>query len=188
MLNTKYIIEKAEDGTEAARMNPAALGHAWFVNRIIMVDNANAEIDSLNSFDPAGDAVVHSEFSEAVKGLSPSKNGAIALKSYSPNKLEYEYETQGDQLAVFSEIWYGPDKGWQAYIDGKPAEHIRANYVLRGMKVPGGKHTVTFEFKPKSYYLGETISLVCSGLLLLLLGYVIYSYLRNNKAGTVAAV
>lgn len=187
MLNTKYIIEKSEDGTESAGINPAALGHAWFINRVIWVDNANAEIDSLNSFDPAGDAVVHKEFTDALKGLSPSKNGDITLKSYSPNKLEYSYETQGDQLAVFSEIWYGPDKGWNAYIDGKPADHIRVNYLLRGLKVPAGKHTVTFEFRPRSFYLGETISLICSALLLAMLAYVIYIYTKKGAGVSTAS-
>ena len=97
-----------------------------------------------------------------------------------PNKLEYEYDTQGDQLAVFSEVWYGPGKGWQAYIDGKPVDHIRVNYILRGLRVPAGKHTIAFEFKPKSYLLGETISLICSLALLALLGFVIFSAFRKQ--------
>ena len=187
MLNTKYIIEPSEGGDAVARLNPAALGNAWFVNRIIWVDNANAEIDSLDGFDPAVDAVVSKEFTESLKGLNPSKTGTIRLTSYSPNKIEYSSDAQGDQLAVFSEIWYGPDKGWQAYVDGKPAEHIRVNYTLRGMKVPGGKHVITFEFKPKSYDLGETISLICSGLLLALLAYVIYYYISRGRKTQLAA-
>lgn len=187
MLNTKYIIEPSEGGDAVARLNPAALGNAWFVNRIIWVDNANAEIDSLDGFDPAVDAVVSKEFTESLRGLNPSKTGTIRLTSYSPNKIEYSSDAQGDQLAVFSEIWYGPDKGWQAYVDGKPAEHIRVNYTLRGMKVPGGKHAITFEFKPKSYYLGETISLICSGLLLALLAYVIYYYISRGRKTQLAA-
>lgn len=186
MLNTKYFIIKGQDGNPTSQRNPAALGNAWFVNNIKMVPNANAEIDSLNGFDPAGDAIIHEEFKDYVAGLKPSKNGSITLKSYTPNKIEYESNTDGDQLAVFSEIWYGPNKGWQAYIDGQAVDHIRANYVLRAMKVPTGKHTIVFEFKPKAYYLGETISLICSGILLALLGLVIYKAFQKEDEVSIA--
>ncbi len=186
MLNTKYFILKGQEGTPTVQRNPAALGNAWFINNIKMVADANAEIDSLSNFDPAGDAIVHEEFKSYIQGLSPSKNGTINLKSYTPNKIEYASETQGDQLAVFSEIWYGPGKGWQAYIDGKPVEHIRVNYILRGLKVPGGKHNVVFEFRPQKYYVGETISLICSISLLLLLAFVIYRYIRPETGVQVA--
>ena len=186
MLNTKYFIFKGQDGTPTAQLNPAALGNAWFVNNIRIVPDANAEIDSLTGFDPAGDAIVHAEFKDYVSGLKPSKNGSITLSSYSPNRVEYESNTEGEQLAVFSEIWYGPDKGWQAYVDGKAVDHIRADYVLRAMKVPSGKHKITFEFKPKAYYLGETISLISSSILLALLAFVIFKAFRKDKEVSVA--
>ncbi|MFZ1558897.1 MAG: YfhO family protein [Saprospiraceae bacterium] len=179
MLNTKYFIVQSQDGNPFVQRNPAALGNAWFINNIKVVPNANAEIDSLTGFDPAGDVVVHEEFKDYIAGLSPSKNGAINLKSYSPNKIEYESDTKGEQLAVFSEIWYGPNKGWQAYVDGKEVDHIRVNYILRGLKIPDGKHSITFEFKPKTYFLGETISLICSLSLLILLAYVIFINFRK---------
>jgi hypothetical protein len=186
MLNTKYFIVQGQDGNPFVQRNPAALGNAWYINNIKLVSSANAEIDSLNGFDPAGDAIVHEEFKEYVTGLNPSKNGAINLKSYSPDKLEYESDTKGEQLAVFSEVWYGPDKGWQAYVDGKAVDHIRVNYILRALKVPDGKHTVTFEFKPKAYYLGETISLICSLSLLALLLFVIYKSFRKDPEVSIA--
>ena len=184
MLNAKYFIMQGADGNPMAQMNPAALGNAWFINRILFVDNANAEIDSLTSFDPSGDAVVHSEFRDYIGNLAPSKNGSIDLVTYSPNKLEYKSNSTSDQLAVFSETYYGPEKGWQAYIDGKPVDHIRVNYVLRGMKVPAGPHTITFEFKPQAYYMGEKISLVSSLLLLGLLFYTLYIYLIKKRSET----
>lgn len=183
MLNTKYFIIKGQDGQPLVQRNPAALGNAWFVNDIVMVDNANAEMDSLTHFDPAGEAIINKEFSAYLGGNTNfQKNGSILLKEYSPNKLTYESDTQGDQFAVFSEIWYGPNKGWQAYIDGSPVDHIRVDYLLRGMKVPSGKHTIVFEFKPKSYYLGETISLISSALLLLFLVFATYTFVKNKES------
>ncbi|MBC7884685.1 MAG: YfhO family protein [Saprospiraceae bacterium] len=181
MLNTKYFILQGADGNPTVQRNPASSGNAWFVNHVIEVADANAEIDSLTNFDPAGDVIVHTEFKDYVSGLNLSKNGTISLKTYNPNKLEYESNTESEQFAVFSENWYGPDKGWQAYIDGVAVDHIRVNYLLRGLKVPSGKHTVIFEFHPKSYYLGETISLICSLILLGGLIIIIINSLRGKK-------
>lgn len=181
MLNTKYIIVPGPNDEPTAQRNPAALGNAWFVNQIIMVPTANAEIDSLNDFDPAGDVIIHEEFRNYINGLTLNKNGSIDLTYYSPDKLIYQSRSDSEQFAVFSEIWYGPNKGWQAYIDDKPAEHIRVNYILRGMRIPAGEHKITFEFRPKAYYAGEKISLISSLLLILMAGFVAFRELSSYK-------
>ena len=90
----------------------------------------------------------------------------------------------GNHLAVFSEVWYGPNKGWQAYIDDKPVDYIRVNYLLRGLKIPAGQHKIVFEFKPRSFYLGETISNIASILLLTLAGFTIYRGIRQKNEPT----
>lgn len=181
MLNTKYVIQPGPNNEPKVTMNPAALGNAWFVNNILMVNSADEEIDALNTFDPAGDAVVHSEFQSYIGDFDPEKNGYIRLDFYSPDKLMYTAESLSDQLAVFSEVWYGPNKGWQAYIDGQPVDHIRVNYVLRGLKVPKGKHEIIFEFKPAAYAIGNTFGLIGGALFLLLAGFVAYQWYREGK-------
>lgn len=181
MLNTKYFIFKGNDEQETVQMNTAALGNAWFINNIKIVEDANAEIDSLAGFDPAGDVIVHKEFTEYISGLTPRKNGDISLKSYEPDRLVYTSQSESDQLAVFSEIWYGPNKGWQAYLDGQPVDHIRVNYLLRGMKVPAGKHEIIFEFKPSSFYQGGSIAMICSILILLWLGWIVYRVYKKQE-------
>ncbi|HMR42438.1 MAG TPA: YfhO family protein [Saprospiraceae bacterium] len=164
MLNTRYVI--TED--EQLQRNYNALGNAWFVKDVKMVNTPNEEIESLTGFTPTETAVVLNEFKDYLGTFQSSTGeGSIMLTEYKPNKLTYTSETQAEQLAVFSEIWYGPNKGWQAYVDGKPAEHIRADYCLRAMKIPAGKHTIVFEFKPESFARGETISYISSGLLML---------------------
>ena len=162
MLNTKYFIGNGQDGKLGVQKNPGAAGNAWFVEDIIKVPTANDEIKALNGIDVSGAAVIHAEFSDYLGGLDPTKNGTIKLTSYAPNKLVYSTSTGSEQLAVFSEVWYGPNKGWKASIDGQPVEHIRANYVLRAMKVPAGKHEIVFEFNPSSYRVGKIIALICS--------------------------
>ena len=169
MLNTRYYIVPANggQGEPGVQRNPNAYGNAWLVDSLIWVNTPDEEIAALDSVTNKV-AIVHKEFSEYAKGLQPDGQGQIALTAYQPNKLTYEANVASDQLAVFSEIWYGPDKGWHVTIDGQPSDHIRVNYLLRGLKIPAGKHTIEFSFKPEKYYRGEKISLASSVLILLL--------------------
>lgn len=185
MLNTKYfIVQNQQTGQVDAQINMAALGNAWFIENIRPVKTANEEIDALNTFDPASEAVIHQEFNSYIQSFDPQKDslGSIKLLSYQPDHLTYESNAASEQLAVFSEVWYGPNKGWKAYIDGKPVEHIRANYVLRAMRIPAGKHKVEFLFDPQIYKTGTLISTIFSSLIVLgLLGFVGYAGYKGYK-------
>lgn len=175
MLNTKYIIS-GEKGSESANLNTAALGNAWFVNEVKIVSTADEEIDALNTIDPLGTAILHKEFESNLATRSYNKEGSrISLTSYSPDKLVYKSNTTSEQLAVFSEVWYGPDKGWNAYIDGKPVSHMRANYILRALNIPAGQHEIIFAFEPSSHKTGEIIRWISMLSLLLLSGYYFWS-------------
>ena len=91
----------------------------------------------------------------------------ITLTKYGTNSLQYSSESKTELPAVFSEIWY--PEGWNCYIDGKKTDKIfRANYVLRGVIIPAGKHKIEWKFEPTSYNTGSTFSLIGSLLLLLL--------------------
>jgi hypothetical protein len=185
MLNVKYFIFNDQNNQPQAQQNPGAYGNAWFVDSIQMVNSNNAEIDALNDI-TINKAVVHSEFNNLLAGFEPVKNGSIKLTNISTNKLEFESNANSEQLALFSEIWYGPNKGWKATIDGKQSELFRANYLLRAMKVPSGAHKIVMEFKPDSYYLGEKISAISSLILVLgflvWLGFGIYKMYTNNNS------
>jgi len=168
MLNTKYIIYKHQQtGAPMVMTNPNAMGNAWFVDSVSMVNGAREEIEALTDFDPASTAIIDQRFKDYVSNLNLQQDSAntIKLVEYHPNELTYTAYTQSNQLAVFSEIFYHP--GWQAYIDGKPVEHIRVNYVLRALHVPSGNHTINFRFEPQVYSRGEKISMAGSIVLLL---------------------
>lgn len=80
-------------------------------------------------------------------------------------------------------MWYGPNKGWQAYLDGKPVDHIRANYLLRAMKIPAGEHEVVFEFKPKSFETGELLSRWSSILLITMIaGVILWNFIPKKSS------
>jgi hypothetical protein len=134
------------------------------------------------NFNPRAYAVIDKRFQDKLQNFTPQRDPEqnIQLTSYAPNKLTYSSNGLTDGFVVFSEIYY-PD-GWDITIDGKPAEMVRVNYVLRGMKIPAGKHNIEFYFHPESFYTGEKISLASSGLLLLLLiGLIVRDFMERRK-------
>jgi uncharacterized membrane protein YfhO len=174
MLNTKYIIYNPE---QPPLVNQHALGNAWLVEEVKMVDNADEEITSLKNFDPQATAIINKRFEAYLEGFKTgSGQGSIQLKEYQPNYLKYEATVNsGPQLAVFSEIYY--PKGWVSLIDGKEVTHVQADYVLRALVIPEGKHEIVFKFEPTSYFLGNKISLASSILLILAIGgYLVYVF------------
>jgi hypothetical protein len=179
MLNTRYIIYNPE---APPLVNKSELGNAWFVNEIKTVPNADAEMNAVLSFNPAGQAVVDERFTSALGGLklTPDSTAKISLTEYRANYLKYVSSAATEQLAVFSEVYY--DKGWQAYIDGAPAPHFRVDYILRAMRIPAGNHTVEFKFHPKSYFMGEKVSLACSLLMVLMvIGMGVWEWKKRDK-------
>lgn len=180
MLNTKYFIMPKQDGRNVSmQINPTAAGHAWFVSNIQMVKNNDEEMNEISSFDPKKTAVVNEEFKSVFNQKNTDANGSIKLVSYHPDHLKYEYTTANNAIAVFSEIWY--PKGWKLYIDGEEKPYFRANYILRAAELPGGNHTLEWKFEPKSYYLGEKISLIGSVLLSLILAFAIFKEKRQKS-------
>ena len=176
MLNTRYFILPCEEGHSHVhehfhvQINPDTLGCAWFVNEVQIVQNADEEIAALTDFDPRTTAVVDVRFDNQLAGFSPQRDtmAKVEMVKYKIDEIEYRTTAESEQLLVFSEIYY--DDGlsrWEAFIDGQPAPHFRANYVLRALKVPAGEHTVKFVFKPRAYKVLETLSMIFLWTLLL---------------------
>lgn len=181
MLNTKYFIFPAGQQRQTVPiLNPHAYGNAWFVNKVQYVNNANEEIDALDSIIPTETAVVDARFKDVLKGATESYKdslSSIRLTSYAPNRLTYETNTAQDGIAVFSEIYY-PD-GWHVTIDGQPAELARADYILRTMYVPAGQHTIEMRFDPTSLHVTEGIAY--GALALLVIGIIVAVLITKRK-------
>ena len=181
MLNTKYFILPAgQQGQTVPILNPYAYGNAWFVNKVQYVDNANEEIDALDSIMPTETAVVDARFKNILKGATESYKdslSSIRLTSYAPNRLTYETDNAQDGIAVFSEIYY-PD-GWHVTIDGQPAELARADYILRTMYIPAGRHTIEMRFDPTSLHVTESIAY--GALALLVIGIIVAVLIAKRK-------
>lgn len=179
MLNVKYFIFDNE-GQPTPQENPDHLGNAWFVNKLVTVNNANEAILALDSINPNTTAIVESnEFELTDKTYEVNFSDQIELTSYKENELVYTYKAENESLAVFSELYY--PKGWKVTMDGKEAEHFRANYVLRAMELPAGSHEVRFSFEPDVVSFGGKISLASFILLsLIILGGVGYTFKRKQ--------
>ncbi len=179
MLNTRYIIYNRE---APPLVNDSKLGNDGFVKKYRIVNGAKEEMDALSDFIPHDEAIVDKSFEKNLEGLiiTDDSSSYIELTEYRANYLKYNANCKSEKLTVFSEIFY--DKGWQAYIDGNPVPHFRANYVLRAMRIPAGEHIVEFKFHPRSYFAGEKISLASSVLFLLLFaGTIWYEWKKKAK-------
>ena len=183
MLDVKYVIQTDKEGKEFPTSNPNANGNAWFVSQIKLVNSADEEMKALDSLDSKNVAIVNSkDFKVKNKAFAKDSSATITLDSYKPNHLKYTSNNTDEGLAVFSEMYYG--KGWNAFIDGKKIDHIRVDYVLRGLQIPAGKHLVEFKFEPEVIKTGSTITLIsAAGMLLLLFGGIYFE--RKKKTLTV---
>ncbi|MDQ0106598.1 hypothetical protein J2T02_001709 [Chitinophaga terrae (ex Kim and Jung 2007)] len=182
MLNTKYFIVPDQKGQPVAQRNPDAYGNAWFVKDIIWAPDANTEMKTLDYLNTRDTAVIDKRFQAQVGNFKPGADSSayIKLTKYGLNKLEYASHNSQEGLGVFSEIYY--PAGWEATIDGKPADIIRTDYALRAIKIPAGDHKIEMKFEPKTYFKGLKIAGISSTLLILLVaGILVYEAIRVSR-------
>ena len=184
MLNTKYVVIPDEKGAPKLAVNSNANGNAWFVNQLKFVDTVDEEMMILDSLNTKKVAVFSSLYTSDYKNnYLVDSTATIKLTSYKANELVYESNTNSDQFAVFSEMYY--KDGWNAYIDGELSNHFRVNYVLRGMEVPAGKHTIEFKFEPKVIETGSNIALASYALLFLIpIGWFLFDKKKKKNEPT----
>jgi len=166
MLNTKYFILPLQGGQTVPVENPYTYGNAWLVDKITYVDNANQELDMMGKIDLRHEAVADAKFkSQLGEAVAQDTLSVVRIKSYEPNQVSYEVESDKGGVIVFSEIYY---PGWTATVDGVEQELGRVDYVLRALQVKPGKHEVVLSFFPKTITRTETIAYVALAILLLL--------------------
>jgi uncharacterized membrane protein YfhO len=194
MLNTKYIIVGGQKNEPQVMPNPAACGNAWFVDEIKWVATADDEINGLNAarlgdttpvvggFQPKHTAIIRDNFKPTVGSYTFGKDSAafVKLDKYGLNEISFVSNNSRDGFAIFSDIYY--EKGWKALVDGKETPIVRADYVLRGIKIPMGPHKIEFRFHPDSYYTGKNIAMISSIILILvMLGAIGQMFVNKNK-------
>ena len=173
ILNTKYIIFNPNS---QPFQNPFAFGNAWMADDILWVETPNDEIDAIATTDLQHTAIINKEFAQQIGSFATdSIKGQIELTEYQPNKLVYSFQSDRDQLVVFSEIW--TSKGWNMTIDGQDHPLLRADYLLRCALIPSGQHQIVMTYAPKAYTVGNRVQLASSLIMVLgLIGALVYTF------------
>lgn len=179
MLNVKYVLQSDKEGQMQPVFNDEAYGNAWFVSKIVKVTSADAEIKALSALNRNTAIINQTEFNNLPSAVTADSSATIKLVAYKPNHLKYVSNNRSAGMALFSEMYY--PHGWNAYIDGKAAPHFRANYALRAMLIPAGKHVIEFKFEPSVISTGGSIALASSAIMLLLLAGGIYWTTKNKS-------
>ena len=181
MMNTKYfIVPNPQTGQPGLQVNPDALGHAWFVKGIRYEKDAAAVMKAMDQFSPADTAIVEAESKKDIP-FEPvaDSTASIRLIENKNDYILYESSAAANQYAVFSEVYY--PRGWKAFIDGKEVPILKTNYALRGLPVPAGKHKIELKFEPRSYELGNSITMYASLLAFLLLFGSLFMEWRSSR-------
>ena len=183
MLNTKYVIQRdQQSGQSLLRPNPEAFGPCWLVKHVKVVENKVEAIKALANTNLKDTAIV---VGPADKNLvQPQWDSASTIKmiKFDNDAIEYEANGNGPQYAVFSEVYY--PLGWNAYVDGKKTDYSNVNYILRGISLPAGKHTVKFVFEPVSVKKGNSIMFLASIIILLVFAGGVFMAWRESKKET----
>ncbi len=180
MFNVKYNIVQNQ-GEIMAQPNPDANGNAWFIDSLKIVKGDNAAILALNEINTKNVAVIKEEFTGQINSKKFQKDSLakIELVDYKMNHLVYESQSNQEAFAVFSEMYY--PKGWQAFINGEPVNHVQVDYTLRGLSIPKGKHQIEFKFEPQVIKTGSRISLAGHVLFLILLLFGAFKYFKQTS-------
>jgi hypothetical protein len=182
MLNTRYFIEADQrTGQAVAQRNPMAFGPCWLVSGIHYVRNGDEEMQALDSVNVRDTAIIQQKYASRIPFQPvPDTTASIHLVDNVLEKIDYKFSSKTNQFAVFSEVYY--DKGWDAYLDGKKTDYLRVDYLLRGVPVPAGDHTIEFRFEPRSYKIGTMLTTWFSLIIYGLLFAAVYVEWRKRKA------
>lgn len=188
MFNVKYVIQKDANGvTQGYQKNDSALGNAWLVKTISFVKDADAEMAAITNFHPKDTAIVQEMYRSSIPFMPVADSTAtIQLTKNDNDYLSYNFNAASNQFVVFSEVYYEP--GWNATIDGKPAPIVKTDYVLRGLAVPPGKHTIEMKFEPPAYMKGKKLTNIFNIVLVVLVLAGIFMEWRSGKSGSKPAV
>jgi hypothetical protein len=181
MLNAKWIVMPGQNGVTIPVENPHAMGNAWFVSSLRFVGNADEEIEALGVIDLRTEAVADKKYEPLLAGfrLTPADPASsIRLTDYDSDFVTYAVDAKKDELALFSEVYY--PNGWRITIDGQPAGMLRANYTLRALPIPAGRHTVEFRFDPQSIRVTDSIAFAALVVMLLAALLLIFKTIKNR--------
>ncbi len=186
MLNVKYIIQQNKEGKFEAQQNPSVNGPAWFVDEIRYVDDYTSEFNALGTIKTKETALVRKEFKDELGSFKTGKDSVstISISKTMPNHLAYNAYAAQPGFVVFSETYY--KDGWKAFINDEEQPIYPVNYMLRGLKVPQGKHKIEFRFEPQVVKTGSTITL--TSFIIFILVVIVGLFFQYKKTGSLLSL
>lgn len=196
LLNVKYIVSPVAPGPGyvpvfqskmakvAVFQNPGVLPRAFFVNGYVV----KKPIEILTamksgSFDPRAVAMVEED--PGAKIDPADSTASVSVDKFASQNIVMTVNASGNNMLVVSEVYYKP--AWKAYVDGKETPVIKTDYILRGVVVPAGKHTVEFKYVSSAFETGKTIALISNLLVVVAaLGLVIVEWRRKRPVDHIA--
>ena len=196
MMNVRYILSQAPvsgtssvySGSESGFSvyeNLDALPRAYLVGQTEIIEDPSEAMYRIQEldFDPALTAILPAPIEVAVTPIDSSSTAIVNTLNHSPRRITYEVETDAPRLLVISEVYY--PAGWTAMLNGESVPIHRANYLLRAVAIPAGRHTLEMKFDPASQIWGKRISAISTifvyGFTLILLGFGGYGYFRRAR-------
>jgi len=181
-LNVKYILFPDEEtGALKPLRNPNSLGSAWYVEKLISNPNADALLEQLKTANFKREALFIQEDLPASlpKTFEKDTLASIVLSEISPNLVRYRAQSEKEQFAVFSEMYY--PNGWTAKINGEETPIYNVNYVLRAVQLPAGENQIEFSFNPSVVKQGTNLRWLSALLFLGIVSGMGYLEYRTKK-------
>jgi hypothetical protein len=113
-----------------------------------------------HDFDPKKEVILERVPAGITLPAEGAAQGSAAIVSYSASEVVIQTKSEADSILVLTETFY---PGWIAEVDGERADILRANYVFRALPLSSGKHEVSFRFRPRSFFVGASVS--CLGVI-----------------------
>ncbi|MYF63428.1 MAG: hypothetical protein F4183_02910 [Rhodothermaceae bacterium] len=196
MMNVRYILSQAPvSGTSSVYYgsesgftvyeNLDVLPRAYLVGQTEIIEDPSGAMYRIQEldFDPAVTAILPAPIDEAVAPIDSSSTVIVNTLNHGPRRIIYEVETDAPRLLVISEVYY--PAGWTAMLNGESVPIHRANYLLRAVAIPAGRHTLELSFDPASQIWGKRISAISTifvyGFILIFLGIFGYGYFRRVR-------
>ncbi len=137
--------------------NPDALPRAFLVHSAHVADDQTAENEMFRSdFDPRANLIL--DQGQALKqGGAQQPGELVRISEYQPEHVSISVRASSDAYLLLADTWY---PGWNARLDDKEVPIARGDLIFRAVRVPPGDHTIEFDYRPLSLYLGAAASLM----------------------------
>ncbi len=144
---------KQFDGGVRLYENLHVLPRAYMASSVVNVRTPEEALAKLSnpSFDRRTQVVLENDTMLPEASVPAASPGAVQILSRSGEEISLKCANNKTAVLVVTDTFY---PGWKAFVDGKRARIVRANYLFRGVILPPGSHKVTMRYYPETFTVG----------------------------------